>query len=68
MGKYSVGTSQVVLSINELKKIKFKIPCDDEQKEISQFSLQLDTKITTVQTQLTQTQNLKKGLLQKMFV
>ncbi|MBN8519201.1 MAG: restriction endonuclease subunit S [Candidatus Accumulibacter sp.] len=33
VGKYSVGTSQTVLSLNELKRIKFPLPSGKEQKK-----------------------------------
>ncbi len=44
------------------------IPCLMEQKKIGSFMLMIDKKLNIIQTQLTQTQNFKKGLLQKMFV
>ncbi|SNR50976.1 type I restriction enzyme, S subunit [Lutibacter agarilyticus] len=68
IGKFSVGTSQTVLSFNELKRIKFKIPCSEEQQKIANYLSALDTKIESVQKQLSQTQTFKKGLLQQLFV
>ncbi|WP_271271141.1 restriction endonuclease subunit S [Aliamphritea hakodatensis] len=67
-GKYSVGTSQTVLSFNEMKNIKVKIPCDKEQQKIACFSEELDRKINLSQQQIEQTQAYKQGLLQQMFV
>lgn len=67
-GKYAVGTSQVVLSMTEFLKIKLNFPSDEEQEKISQFSNELDKKITLVAQQAEQTQIFKKGLLQQMFV
>lgn len=67
-GRYAVGTSQVVLSFNELKKIKLPMPCDVEQRKIEQFAKALDDKINAVQQQIDLTQTFKKGLLRQMFV
>ncbi|EGR0683583.1 restriction endonuclease subunit S [Vibrio cholerae] len=66
--KYSVGTSQVVLSFKALGEIKLPIPVDEEQQKIAQFLQALDSKITAVSEQIEQTKQFKKGLLQQMFV
>lgn len=68
IGKYSVGTSQTVLSLNELRKIYFKIPCLKEQENIADFLTAIDKKIEAVAKQIELTEQFKKGLLQKMFV
>ncbi|MDV7187419.1 restriction endonuclease subunit S [Lutibacter sp. TH_r2] len=68
IGKYSVGTSQTVLSYNQLKKIKFSLPSLKEQQKIANYLSALDTKIETVNQQLLKTQTFKKGLLQQLFV
>lgn len=67
-GRVAVGTSQVVLSFNELKKIKLPLPCDAEQRKIEQFAKALDNKINALNHQIDLTQTFKKGLLQQMFV
>jgi len=67
-GKYSVGTSQTVLSLNEIKKIKFKLPVQEEQEKIGYFLTEIDTKINQVEKQLAGTKQFKSGLLQQMFV
>jgi type I restriction enzyme S subunit len=68
VGKYSVGTSQTVLSFNELKNIRMFIPSVEEQNKIANFLSSLDTKIEQTGKQLEQTKEFKKALLQQMFV
>ncbi|MDG2433799.1 restriction endonuclease subunit S [Flavobacterium sp.] len=68
IGKFSVGTSQTVLSYNQLKTIKFKFPCNDEQTKIANFLSAIDVKINHCQEQIDQTTIWKKGLLQQLFV
>ena len=67
-GKYSVGTSQVVLSYNELCRIILYIPSGDEQKKIADFAEALDKKIDLSAKLIELTQTFKNGLLQQMFV
>ena len=66
--KYSVGTSQKVLSHTELKNIRFDIPVIEEQQKIANFLAALDEKITAEKSKLTATRQFKKALLQRMFV
>lgn len=66
--KYAVGTSQLVLSINELKNMKFHIPCSEEQTKIANFLSAIDQKIKKVAQQIEESKQWKKGLLQQMFV
>jgi len=49
-------------------KFKFKFPAIDEQIRIANFISILDAKTNTVENQIIQTQQFKKGLLQQMFV
>lgn len=67
IGKYSVGTSQTVLSINELKKMKFFVPSLEEQNKIADFLSEIDKNITLVNNKIEHTKSYKKGLLQQMF-
>lgn len=67
-GKYSVGTSQTVLSLNEIKNIKMKLPHQEEQIKIANFLTSLDTEITLRQAQGERLKQFKKALLQQMFV
>ncbi|WP_201523646.1 restriction endonuclease subunit S [Aliarcobacter butzleri] len=68
IGKYSVGTSQTVLSFNELKNIKMLIPCLEEQNKIANFLSSIDDKIEKNQKQLEKIKEFKKALLQQMFI
>ena len=65
--KASHGT-QPNLSMRQLEQFTCKVPKIEEQKLISRFLKQLDDVITLHQRKLDKLQEVKKGLLQKMFV
>lgn len=67
-GRQAVGTSQVVLSFNEVRSIKFPMPSTEEQIKISAFLNAIDKKLEAANEQIELTQTFKKGLLQQMFV
>ena len=49
-------------------KMEFKVPCLDEQKKIGEYFEKLDHLITLHQRELEKLQNIKKSMLEKMFV
>jgi len=67
IGKYSVGTSQTVLSLNELKRINMPIPSLPEQQKIAACLSSLDELITAHSKKLDALKKHKKGLMQQLF-
>ncbi len=57
-----------VLKIDEMLEYKFWVPFADEQRQIAMFLGHFDRLITLHQRELTKLQNIKKALLEKMFV
>ena len=64
----AIGSTQKALTIIELNKLKFKFPCLKEQKKIANFLSSFDEKISTEKDTLENLRQLKKGLLQQIFV
>lgn len=67
IGKFSVGTSQTVLSMNELKRIKLPIPIANEQKKIAAFLGVVDAKIAALRERVAGLERYKRGLMQALF-
>lgn len=68
VGKYSVGTSQTVLSFNQLGKIRLPFPpLVEEQHRIASFFSSLDTLVTAATQDLETLMTHKKGLMQQLF-
>jgi len=68
VGKYSVGTSQTVLSLNQLGRIRLPFPPTmKEQQRIASCLSSLDALITAETQKLAALKTHKKGLMQQLF-
>jgi len=67
LGKFSVGTSQQVLSLNDLRSIKLHIPSSEEQQKIAAFLMAVDEKIQQIAKKKHLLEQYKKGVMQKIF-
>ena len=68
MAKMAQGKSVVHLHNTDLEKIDLTYPSFDEQTRICAYFRQLDHLITLHQRKLEKLQNIKKAMLEKMFV
>lgn len=64
----SSSTTMPALSFKSMDVLELKIPGIDEQQKIGNFFKQIDDSITLHQRELNSLKNLKKSLLQQMFV
>ena len=62
------GKSIVHISEKNIKNINIKIPCIEEQQKIADFILIFTKKLENQKAQLEHWQQIKKGLLQQMFI
>lgn len=60
-------SAQAGVYLNDLEKIKLVLPCKNEQIKIGSFFQQLDNTIVLHEQKHTQTLNIKKAMLEKMF-
>ena len=67
LGRYSVGTSQQVLSINDLRSVKLFIPSNEEQQKIAAFLTAIDEKIQQLSKKKHLLKQYKKGVMQQIF-
>lgn len=63
-----VGSGLPNIQKKDIVKFNIQLPSSKEQSQIANFLSAIDTKIDLVNTQLENTQQYKKGLLQQMFV
>lgn len=68
LSKRAQGKSVVHLHNSDLQEVNLIFPLPNEQKEISTLFEKMDNIITLHQCKLDKLQEVKKGLLQKMFV
>ena len=66
--RYTTGSTIPHIYFKDYSLEKIKVPSLEEQQKIANFLSALDAKIELVSTQIENTQALKKGLLQQMFV
>ena len=65
---YSCGSTFESLNSDNVKKAEISVPKSEEQHAIGSFFSQLDHLITLHQRKLEKLQNIKKAMLEKMFV
>lgn len=63
----SSGTTRERIGLNDLKKIPLLIPPIKEQRRIADILTTLDEKIESINKQLKNTEELKKGLMQRLL-
>ena len=68
LNRLSSGTTISYLSRKEFENLKLSFPCLSEQKKISTFLSELDSKLKAIESKIEIAQTFKKGLLQQMFV
>ena len=68
MIKYSSGSTFLEISKTQIKNINIILPCLEEQTKIADFLSAFDRKLNNQKAQLEHWQQIKKGLLQQMFV
>ncbi len=67
LSMFAIGTSQLVLTINELKKANFKFPEQKEQTAISQVLQVADKEISLLKNKVGKLREQKKGLMQVLL-
>ena len=65
--KYSIGTSQLVLSMNALKSANFTFPLFEEQTAITQLLQAANKEIQLLKTKTEKLREQKKGMMQQLL-
>lgn len=68
LNKLTFGSGQPLVTSSMIKNILIFIPSECEQNKITEFLTRIDFRIKNAQEQLEHWQQIKKGLLQQMFV
>lgn len=68
VGKFSVGTSQTVLSLNQLGRVRLPVPGELEQRRIAAFLSSLDSLINAQSDKVDALKVHKSGLMQQLFL
>lgn len=68
LSRLATGSTRFTISVKSFSSINVDLPCLKEQTKIANFLSAIDEKITLVATQIKDTEEYKKGLLQQMFV
>jgi type I restriction enzyme S subunit len=65
--KFSIGTSQLVLAMNALKKASFEFPSHEEQTAIAQVLQAAANEVQVLRSKLDKLKEQKKGLMQVLL-
>ncbi|MBE7632983.1 restriction endonuclease subunit S [Tenacibaculum finnmarkense genomovar ulcerans] len=65
--RINVSTAQANLSLGQINNFKIPFPPLQEQQKIAEILSTVDAKISIIDAQISETQNLKKGLMQSLL-
>ena len=68
LSRYAKGTTIIHIGSSDLEKCDILLPCKKEQEKIVSFFMALDEQIDNEKALLDDWQEMKKGLLQRMFI
>ena len=68
LSKFAKGTTIIHIGSADLEKCNISVPCTEEQERIVSFFMTLDEQIENEKSLLDDWKEMKKGLLQQMFI
>ena len=68
LSRFAKGTTIIHIGSSDLEKCHISVPCSEEQDVIVSFFMTLDDQIDNEKALLEDWRELKKGLLQQMFI